>query len=214
MSHGSWQERFKLSLLPNRRLRFTVNTFAGVKDLDSRKPIALNLYTHAAALYTGYSLEIYLNGKLDNFVPFKGRLKTTEKPLLLGRMFENSSEYSYRGRLDEFRLYNGLLQPNFIKRLPETWYSIPQGSDKLKIFPNPCLRSEIINIMSSEDIKEAELYTLHGLQVPVSFRNISPRHMELTVPGISGLFLVRIIDGNGNSITSKIVILPNSFSSP
>ncbi len=214
VSHGSWQERFKLSLLPDKKLRFTVNTSAGVKDLDTRQPVALDFYTHATALYTGYSLEIYLNGNLDNFLPFKGKLKATEKSLLLGRMFENSDEYSYRGKLDEFRLYNGLLQPNHIKRLPVTWYTNPQNTDKLKIFPNPCLKNSMISIVSPDDIKAAELFTTNGLQVPAYFRYISSRHVELTAPSTSGVFLLKILDKTDNSLTSKIVVLPNPLTSP
>ncbi|MFA6482586.1 MAG: LamG-like jellyroll fold domain-containing protein, partial [Bacteroidales bacterium] len=72
LSHGSWQQRFKLSITPEGKLRWTVKTNTGIADLDGSVPIELNRYYHVTVLYTGYSMELYLDGVLDAFKAFPG----------------------------------------------------------------------------------------------------------------------------------------------
>lgn len=207
VSHGSWQERFKLSLLPNKKLRFTVNTTSGIKDLDSKNSLEINQYMHATAVFSGYSLEIYFNGVLNTFVPFTGALNSTDLPLLIGRMLENTSEYSYKGQLDEFQLYHGLLQPNHIKNLPLTWYSSPQGNNSISIYPVPCFKNEIIKIKANQKIEKIEIFTTQGRLFSSGFKHPSPDQVILPAPGHSGVFLIKVRLADGNENTGKIVVL-------
>ena len=57
LSHGSWEERWKISVTPDKKMRWTVKTATGTKDLDSSFPLVLNHFYHFTALYSGYSLE-------------------------------------------------------------------------------------------------------------------------------------------------------------
>jgi hypothetical protein len=41
LSHGSWQNRWKLSLTPEKNLRWTVNTINGIADLDAPKAFVI-----------------------------------------------------------------------------------------------------------------------------------------------------------------------------
>ncbi|MGC8864971.1 MAG: LamG-like jellyroll fold domain-containing protein [Bacteroidales bacterium] len=207
VSHGSWQGRFKLSLLPNKKLRFTVNTDSGIKDLDSQHSIELNQYVHATAVFSGYSLEIYLNGILNRFIPFTGGLNATDMPLVLGRMFENTSEFSYKGQLDEFRLYNGLLQPNHIKNLPLTWNQNPQENSNINIFPVPCTPNENIQIKANQKIEKVEVFDTQGRLFATGFKHLSPVHAALPAPGQSGIFLLKVRFADGTESTGKIVVL-------
>ena len=207
VSHGSWQERFKLSLLPDTKLRFTVNTASGIKDLDSRHSLKLNHYIHATAVFSGYSLEIYLNGGLHTFIPFTGALNSTDLPLLLGRMFENTPEYSFKGSLDEFRLYEGLLQPNHIKKLPLIWYHSPQTNSGISLFPVPCLKNENIRIKANQQIEKVEIFTIQGRLVASDFKNLSPNQGLLSAPSNSGVFLIKVQLADGTESTEKIVVL-------
>jgi hypothetical protein len=50
ISHGSWQQRYKLSITPEGFLRWTAKTDVGVVDLDGSAPIDLNRYYHVTAL--------------------------------------------------------------------------------------------------------------------------------------------------------------------
>lgn len=209
VSHGSWQERFKLSFLPDKKLRFTINTTSGIKDLDSRLSLELNQFIHATAVFSGYSLEIYLNGDLNIFIPFAGVLNPTDLPLLLGRMFENTSEYSFWGRIDEFRLYQGLLQPNHIKKLPITWFHSPQGnSGGISIFPVPCLKNETIRIKANQKIEKLEIFTTQGRLFASGFKYLSPNLGTLPAPSHPGVFLIKVRLADGTENTGKIVVLP------
>ena len=73
VSHGSWQNRWKISLTPERKIRWTVKTTAGVKDVDSRTVVASGTYYHVTGVYNGTDLEIHVNGEFENFVPWAGR---------------------------------------------------------------------------------------------------------------------------------------------
>ncbi|MBK7259270.1 MAG: LamG domain-containing protein [Ignavibacteriae bacterium] len=59
ISHGSWQNRWKISLTPERRIRWTVKTSVGVKDVDSRTVAASGTYYHVAGVFNGTDLEVY-----------------------------------------------------------------------------------------------------------------------------------------------------------
>jgi hypothetical protein len=66
LSQGSWEGRFKLSILPTGRIRWTVRTQAGdVVDCDGKSTIQFNRWYHAAAVYDTGRMELYLNGASD-----------------------------------------------------------------------------------------------------------------------------------------------------
>jgi hypothetical protein len=64
LSQGSWEGRFKLSILPNGHIRWTVRTQSGeVADCDGREAIQYNRWYHVAAVYSDTGgLDLYLNG--------------------------------------------------------------------------------------------------------------------------------------------------------
>ena len=74
VSHGSWQNRWKLSLTPDRKIRWTVKTTTGVKDVDSRTVVASGTYYHVTGVYNGTDLETHVNGEFESFVPWTGWL--------------------------------------------------------------------------------------------------------------------------------------------
>ena len=72
ISHGSWEERYKVSVTPEKKLRWTVKTDEGTRDLDNSTVLPLHEFNHYTVCYTGYSMEIYVNGELDVFTPMTG----------------------------------------------------------------------------------------------------------------------------------------------
>ena len=65
LSHGSWEGRFKLSLLPWRVLRFTVrNVHGGVVDCDGHTELRPHRWHHVVASYdeTDAKVSLFLNG--------------------------------------------------------------------------------------------------------------------------------------------------------
>ena len=111
VSHGSYENRWKLSLTPGAVPRWTVNTTARIADLDAPAPVAVNTFTHLVATYDGARLVLYVNGARVSETPLTGAIRTTELPLLLGQRLPNDANYNFPGLIDDVRVYNVALTP-------------------------------------------------------------------------------------------------------
>jgi hypothetical protein len=111
LSHGSWQNRWKLSITPDRHLRWTVNTLSSIGDLDSEKLMEKDTACQVAVTYDGQLLAMYLNGRLHSFKTLAGKIRTTSVALLMGQMLPGEVTYNYKGALDEVKIYNGAMHP-------------------------------------------------------------------------------------------------------
>jgi len=207
ISHGSWQERFKLSLLSDHHLRLTVNTTSGIFDLDSKNPIPLEQYTHVTGIYTGFSLEIYINGKLDNFMSCSGNLNPTSHPLTLGRMNEIETKYSFWGRIDEFKLWNDALSLSEVKNLPFIWFSLADGQ-KLHVYPTLLRKGESIKISGIEAGSEVKLYSVFGQVVGINLQINPGETSNVRFPAYirTGMYLLRCNQPSKGTEVVKIVI--------
>jgi hypothetical protein len=107
ISHGNWQNRWKLSVTPGtNRLRWTVNSAGQAKDLDGASPLVLDSLINITARYDGTDMEIYINGALDAFTPLSGLIHTTTYALTIAQDLPSDNQYDFNGVLDEIRLYN------------------------------------------------------------------------------------------------------------
>jgi hypothetical protein len=144
LSHGNWERRWKVSL-SNRKLRWTVKTNAGIKDLDSRSELVTNTYYHVVVTYSGSDFELYLNGELDAFTKWSGLILPTTVDLTIGQVLPENSSYNFNGVLDDIRIYDYGLSMNEIRALYDKTTSvgkdvgnaIPQHFDLEQNFPNP-----------------------------------------------------------------------------
>ncbi len=109
ISHGSWQNRWKLSLTPNARARWTVRTTAGTVDVDAAAPITSGAWVHLAATYDGTALKVYVNGQLSGQAPLTGLMAATDLPLMLGQMLPTDAGYNFAGSIDEVHVFNRAL---------------------------------------------------------------------------------------------------------
>ena len=75
LSHGSWQNRWKLSITPDRKVRWTLKNASGqVRDLDAETVLEANTKTyHIGASYDGRYMLLYINGQLESFTGFHRR---------------------------------------------------------------------------------------------------------------------------------------------
>lgn len=141
LSHGSFQERWKISVIPNLKIRWTVKTDLSTIDLDSSLPLQFNQFYHITAVYTGYSMELYINGVLDSFLPNTGLIHLATSDVTFGRETPAIENYSLFGTLDEVRIYDKALGPNEIIKLKTIWNDITAIEQNTKpdiiIFPNP-----------------------------------------------------------------------------
>jgi len=209
ISHGSWQQRYKLSITPEGRFRWTVKTETGVSDLDGSSPIELNRYYHLTALYTGYSMELYVDGALDTFKPFNGTIQPSTKPLTIGRMDDVETLYALRGSVDEVKLWDKEIPVSQIGQLKNQW-ATPAGIDEnetaVRFYPNPARKQFYVEIDGSSRAKLVSLFALDDRKIadyPVVSKD-SPIVIE--VPQLlSGIYFCKIRLENGKMVIQKIV---------
>lgn len=169
LSHGSWEERYKLSITPEKKVRWTVKTTQSVVDVDADTMLRAGEFTHFTVVYTGYSSELYRNGKLSAFKPLTGSMRTTGKSLTIARKDEGTTDYSFKGAVDEVRMYNAELSPQLIQLLPAT-FKIKAGNDDttataFQVYPNPFSTELHIALPANETLTEIEVFDLAGRKI-------------------------------------------------
>ncbi|HEX8041465.1 MAG TPA: LamG-like jellyroll fold domain-containing protein, partial [Chryseosolibacter sp.] len=196
LSHGSWEERWKVSVTPDSHLRWTVKTNVGVRDLDSSFPLVWNQYYHFAVVYSGYSMELYAGGVLDTFLAHSGALGTTDKPLTFGRKDGTVTRYSLQGTLDEVRIYDVSLRPVEISTLKTTWNSVVTGAEEeepgVAIYPNPAHGEFYVNGINMERIRRLSIFETTGRAVDFTMQS-SGEQLHIAIQDQSaGLLIVEI----------------------
>jgi hypothetical protein len=197
LSHGSWEERWKVSITPDKELRWTVKTENGVRDLDSSQPVVQNEFVHVTVVYSGYSMEMYINGVLDQFIGHDGLLMTTGKAISFGQKSVGEPLYYYIGILDEVRIYDQVLQPNEILGLKTIWHDelttfIPFDIQKqIKVFPNPSHDGVFWINHPGENIRQVQLIGPEGKIYPVQ-TIIEGGNTQVLTDIHKGLYLLKI----------------------
>lgn len=164
ISHGSWQDRYKLSINPDMTLRWTVKTSGGIADVDYTEKLTPGKLIHVIAVYTGFSAELYIYGELAGYKPLNGRIGTTAKDFTLGAMNTEEMEYNFNGTVDELRIYEDYLTPSQIKKIPALYPGTTDIedslSDKVSFYANNGSIST-----THEAVKIEGVYSLLGMQV-------------------------------------------------
>lgn len=209
VSHGSWEERYKVSISPDMTLRWTVNTSDGTKDLDYSTPLNLNEFCHVTAVYTGYSMELYINGEFYSFMKHSGSIGTTDKDITYGRKDRSDVEYTFTGILDEIRIYNDELSLSEIRELPETWVLLPSSVENsvsdshIRILKSPgMLRISTGGIV----LKNLEIFDMRGTRFSYNWQRENEYSYVVPTGGLSpAVYVLRLTDNSGNSYRYKIV---------
>lgn len=142
VSHGSWQNRWKLSVTPEQRLRWTIKTADGTYDLDDPALLAPDTYAFVTATYDGETMQLYRNGEPIAERPASGPLATTELALTVGQMVPGDTQYNLRGDVDAVRLYNRALTAGEVATLYATAVptALPEQTTSTRLeapYPNP-----------------------------------------------------------------------------
>jgi len=166
ISHGSYEERFKMSITPERKMRWTLKTSNGIEDVDDTIGLQSGVFIHYTGLYTGYSLELYRNGVLASYKPLEGSIGISTKDITIARKDESETNYNYLGTVDEIRIYDADLPVKFIEKLPQAW-NLSEGENLIKsncsilIYPNPFTSFFTFSI-DSLDFFDIEIMTIDG----------------------------------------------------
>ena len=194
LSHGSWEERWKVSVTPDKKLRWTIKTSSGTKDLDSSFPLQLNHYYHFAVVYSGYTMELYAGGVLDTFLSNSGLMNVTSKALTFGRKDVAIINYFLQGSLDEVRIYDKALAPNEIATLKSLWNVITDVQDKTDdgfiLYPNPS--QGVINIAGVDGINNVEVWDIAGRKIHASYAYREGSLFQVEVDTAPGIVVVKI----------------------
>ena len=195
----------KISITPDKKVRWTVKTTSAVVDVDADTLIEAGKFVHFTAIYSGYSLELYRNGKLSAFKALTGNVRTTAKSITIARKDEGTSDYNFRGTVDELRIYDAELPLSIIKLLPTT-FKLKAGIEDtiittFKVFPNPFSNDITISLPSNETIQSVQLYDLLGKRLFESA--LSTTTFSTKIP--NGFYILRITAISGNVYKAKVV---------
>jgi hypothetical protein len=185
LSHGSWQNRWKLSITPEKYLRWTVNALNSIADLDIDVSVQTDQFYHVTATYDGSLLALYLNGELRTYKVLTGKIRTTTFPFLMGQMLPAQPEYNFKGVMDAVKIYDYALPPDGVKSLFEEAVSGVQQPGiteilRLELSPNPVTDVLTVRLLNSEGVTLS-----HPLTCVVQVRNLAGR-VVLEKTGLSG----------------------------
>jgi hypothetical protein len=205
ISHGSYQDRYKISITPEKKIRWTVKTNNGVVDLDADSVLEIGKFVYVTAMYTGYSMELYLNGNLSAFTPMTGKIQTTSQNITIARPDDTTSDYNFTGTVDEVRIYDNELSQQLIKLLPST-FSLKTSitdttSTPFMIYPNPFTNEFIITLPTDEKASKIQVYNLLGKLVFMT--TVSINTIRLNIP--NGFYLLSLLTNTGKVYEAKII---------
>ena len=227
LSHGNWENRWKISI-SNQRVRWTIKTTAGIKDLDSETEILAGRWYNVTAWYDGSDIELYLDGELDAFGSWSGTILPATIALTIGKVLPNNSSYNFNGILDDIRLYNYALAYDSIRTLaggtsgvrddrrrplPERIVleqnapnpvSATSGAASTRItfaIPDAAYRSGVV-MLKVFDVLGRELATL--VDEPFQPGTYSLTWDVSSIP--SGVYFYRLTTSHGSSIRKMLVL--------
>lgn len=209
ISHGSWEERYKVSVTQERRLRWTVKTSEGTKDLDNSSVLALHEFNHFTVCYTGYSMEIYINGELDVFAPMTGLMLQTSKDLTIGHKDRTTNSYYLRGITDEIKIFSNELPVSEIKILPTLWnpYTVVDEPDAspILLYPNPAREFVFLRYTGEEGPLKVEAFDITGQYLDIVIRKMDRSTLLINmVNPVQGVVVLKIYFRDSEKITKVI----------
>ena len=217
ISHGNWEKRWKVSLT-NNKLRWTVKTDAGVRDLDAVTTLQLDSLYNVTALFDGMSMEIYINGKLDAVTPFSGQILVSDVDLTFGEVVPANTAYNFNGVLDDIRLYDYALLPDAINQFYDITSDIKNENGtkqptefSLASYPNPCNAQVTLNVnILREGETEIVMHDILGRMIKTFYKGkmtAGTHQLAVDVSDVaSGIYFI-MLNNNSQLKTNKIVIL-------
>jgi len=208
ISHGSWENRWKVSLIPGDQLRWTVKTSTGIKDLDTETRMVTDTWYNVTVYYSGADFEIYIDGELNSFSSMSGLISSTTYDLTIGQRLPNDPNYNFKGVLDDIRIYNYGLSVQQIEDLYSSGtpikdnglLNIPEDFMLFQNYPNPfnpVTRIEYALPKASDVV--IDIYSILGQRVATLFKGRKPAGYHIVEFDAgrlsSGLYVYRVRAG-------------------
>lgn len=170
VSHGSWQNRWKISLTPERRIRWTINSTNTIRDLDSETTIDEDTFYHVTATYDGKLLVLYVNGKLESFRELTGTIRRTSLDLLIGQMLPDNADFNFPGIIDEVKIFDYALTPEaaedlYNESLTTSTEVIKNQQHTIYLMPNPVQNKLTIQIEQLTDTATIAIFNINGQRI-------------------------------------------------
>jgi chitodextrinase len=157
LSHGGWQERWKVSLPNHGKPIWTTHGASCCSDLDSGNPLVVGTWTHLVMVHDGAKEKIYVDGVLATERDYPGDLNTTTQPLGIGYS-PVDNDYFFKGALDEITIYDGALNDVGVADLYAAQSQPPVATNEL-----------VADYSFSGNYLDATSYANHGLGRGSSF---------------------------------------------
>ncbi len=157
ISHGSWQNRWKLSITPEGKVRWTLkNTSGVVRDLDSETVVTSGKNYHIAASYNGKFMMLYVNGRMESFAALSGDINSSPVDLEIAQLMPDDPAYNYNGDLDEIKIYNYAILPDSVtvesgQVVTSTGEPVVLQHTPFVIYPNPSTSYINIDLTAIKD---------------------------------------------------------------
>ncbi|HED36924.1 MAG TPA: T9SS type A sorting domain-containing protein, partial [Ignavibacteria bacterium] len=223
ISHGSYENRWKISILTDKYLRWTIHTSDtknnGIIDLDSETKLKRNTWYNISVLYDGVDCEIYLNGNLDSFSPWSGSILKTSIPLTIGQMLPNNNNYNFNGILDDIRIYNYALPFQKIKELYDFKTGLKNEQEPIfpykdvleQNFPNPFNPSTKISFwLKNSSFVTLVIYNLLGQKITTlinKYLTTGKHSINWDADGLSSGIYFSILKTKSYTLIRKMVLL-------
>ena len=120
---------------------------------------------HIVALYNGMDILVFINGELEGYAAYSGKINTTSYDLVIGQSLPSQEGFNYRGLMDNLHIYNyGITYEKVQEIYDNEKVDIFDllVSDNLRVYPNPVKGS--LNF---------ELKTKPGSTVEISLHSIT-----------------------------------------
>lgn len=184
LSHGSWQNRWKLSLVSG-KARFTLKTASELKDIDSYSDVTNTKGYHLTATYDGTYALLFVNGELESYAILNGAINTTSYGFLIGRMLpDDQSIYNYTGLIDEVLIYNYALSPNEVLDLMNGQVitgikESPISNKGVSAYPNPTSDKIRLRLNGDKPLGLVSIHNLYGEQLNIKVTEIEKQDLLL-----------------------------------
>lgn len=214
VSHGSWQNRYKISLSDN-KIRFTLNTADGIVDLDSETQPEIEKWYNLAVVYDGTDMEIWLDGTLDAFTSHSGAISSTVYKPVLGQQLPGTPAYNFNGCLDNVSFYDYALGREQVFSAQYVGIENINSIEKIQIstFPNPLsgtnLYFKIPAVLLqpvSVTISNAKGQLIYSDVAVIQTDNLIKVNLKSPLP--AGIYFCQINNAT-QTATSKFISIPN-----